>query len=150
MKGWDRDPEVRRFERDALIALAGLAAAALVVGRGNPRGAVGVALGGLLVGASYIAIKGGVDLLLARRAAGAAESAPGLDGSGAASRSGRCGAVWRAVAFLGRFALLALAAYVMLARFHAHPVGILAGVTAPFLAAMAQLPRLRRRAGRLR
>lgn len=165
MSGWDRDPAVRRFERDAIAALAGMAAIALVVRGGNPDAAVGVALGGLLVGASYGAIKSGVDLLLARRAArggeadaprpdaagaGQAEPGPVVGVAGVAPGPSRIGAVLRAASVLARYALLALAAYVMLARFHAHPVGVIGGVTAPFLAAIAQLPRLWRQGSRLR
>ncbi len=49
-----------------------------------------------------------------------------------------------AVKFLIRYALLAIAAYVMLMRFHLHPVGLLAGTLAPFLAAVMQVGRLSR------
>jgi hypothetical protein len=52
-----------------------------------------------------------------------------------------------AVKFFTRYALLAVAAYVMLTRFRLHPVGVLAGATSPFLAALMQvfrMPRVRR------
>jgi hypothetical protein len=37
--------------------------------------------------------------------------------------------------FIGRYALLAVAAYVMLTRLRLHPVGMLVGVSAPVVAA---------------
>jgi hypothetical protein len=46
-----------------------------------------------------------------------------------------------AVTFLTRYALLAVGAYVMLMRFRVHPVGVLAGATTPFVAALVQVVR---------
>lgn len=53
-----------------------------------------------------------------------------------------------AVKFFTRYALLAVAAYVMLTCLRLHPVGVAAGVTSPFLAAVLQVGRLSRRGGR--
>ena len=135
----DHDPLVRRFERDAVIVLAIMAAGALVIRRGNPDGALGVLLGGALMAASYWAIKGAVDLVLAtsRRE------------DGEAPRRARL-LVWQGAKFIGRYALLAVGAYVMLVGLRAHPIGVLCGVSVPVLAAVAQLPRLWRRGARPR
>lgn len=128
----ERDPALRRFERDMLTAWGAMGLAALAFGGGRTEGALGVLTGGLLSVVSYRGLKGGVDALLDR-------------GPGRGRRL-----AWHAVKFIGRFALLAVAAYVMLTRFRAHPVGVLAGVSAPFLAAIAALFRLWRQRARLR
>jgi hypothetical protein len=46
-----------------------------------------------------------------------------------------------AVKFFTRYALLAVGAYVMLTCFRVHPVGLLAGATTPFVAALVQAVR---------
>ena len=160
MRLGDRDPAVRQFERDAVVACLGMALAALAVRGGRPDGAIGVLLGGLLAAVSYHAIKGGVDALLARRGTGTGggpETKAAVDEADRAAppgetreRRSRPRAAWQGAKFIGRYALLALAAYVMLTRFRAHPVGILCGGSSPVLAAAAQIPRLWRRGARLR
>ena len=112
------DRFLRQFERDGAIACVAMAAIALVVERGRPDGAAGVLAGGALSALSYWAIKCGVDVVLT---------------------GGR--RVWLALKFLTRYALLAVGAYVMLACFRVHPVGLLAGATAPFVAAAVQVMR---------
>ena len=153
------DAALRQFERDAVVACLAMAAIALVWQRGRPDAAAGVIAGGALVAVSYRAIKGGVDLVAglaetAGRAAGrpvapaaeqAAEAAPPpaspSDEVRPISRGRR---VLLAVRFLGRYALLAVGAYVMLTCFRVHPAGLVAGATAPFLAAVAQVVRASR------
>jgi len=49
-----------------------------------------------------------------------------------------------AVKFFTRYALLAVAAYVMLTCFRLHPVAVLVGATSPFLAALVLVGRLSR------
>jgi hypothetical protein len=135
----DRDPAVRQFERDAVIVLAVMVVGALILRRGNPDGALGVLLGAALMVVSYWAIKGAVDLLLARR----------RPGGGEAPLRART-LIWQGAKFIGRYALLAVGAYVMLIGLRAHPVGVLCGVSVPVLAAVVQLPRLWRRGARPR
>ena len=102
----ERDPFLRRFERDAIVACAALATAALVWPGGGAWGAASVAGGGLLAATSYRFIKGGVDAV----AAGGTRPAP-------------------LVKYFTRYGILAVAADVKLARFRLHPVGLLAGVS---------------------
>jgi hypothetical protein len=118
----ERDPFVRRLERDALVACGSCTIAALVVGADGVRAAAGVLGGGLLAGISYRAIKGAVDAVSdARRRPRAL------------------------VKFVTRHAILALAAYVMLARLRLSPVGMLVGASSLVLAAAAALARSSRR-----
>jgi len=158
---------LRRFERDLLIAWGALTLGAFVVTWGRAEVAASVAAGGALMGASYLGIKSGADLLAAvvvRPGASGGEM-PGTPGSpqtascesveraglaeGAETGSGakppRHALVVAALKFLGRFALLALLAYGMLAVLRLHPVGLLVGASAPFVAVAAQLIHLRRR-----
>jgi len=158
---------LRRFERDLLLAWGGLTASAFAVTGGRLDVAVGVAAGGALMGVSYLGIKGGADLLVAaigpgtsrddiQRTAGTPQTASGeqvelSEGAEGKERARRARArrrvvVVAALKFLGRFALLALLAYGMLAHLRLHPVGILVGASAPVVAAAAQLRRLRRAA----
>jgi hypothetical protein len=124
----ERDPALRQFERDAVAACAVMAAVALVVRGGRPDVAAGVLAGALLMAASYLAIKGIAGLLVR---------------SGAPGRRALV-----AVKFLGRYALLAVGAYVMLVRFRLHPVGLLAGASVPFVSAVVQVVRAQRASSR--
>jgi hypothetical protein len=159
------DPALRRFERDAagaclVTALVAFGVAAVGSGVGPAlRVGLGVIGGGLLTALSYRAIKGGVDVVM--RAAGAvAASAPEAPGGAVGEAPsepdpgpprGPVLSVGRkaffAVKFFTRYALLAIAAYVMLTCFRLHPVGLVAGATAPFLAAAVQAGRLSRASG---
>jgi hypothetical protein len=142
----ESDRLLKQFERDSVIACLAMAAIALAVERGRPDGAAGVLAGGALMAISYRAIKGGVDVVLAVASKAAARAGTGgtpEGGNGPAAEPaltpGR--RAWLALKFIGRYALLAVGAYVMLACFRVHPVGLLAGATAPFVAAAVQLMR---------
>lgn len=112
------DEALRRFERDALVALVALAVGAFALWPERPSVAAGVAGGGALAWLSYHAIRSAVDAGL---------------GGGAQGAAGR-----RAlVKFFTRHAILALAAYGMMVRLHVDPVGMLVGVSAPVAAATA-------------
>ncbi len=160
------DPALRRFERDAVLACLAMSAVALLGAMLFHRAdlavrlALGVVGGGLLTALSYRAIKGAADLLSdVAVGQGRAEAPLPLEtpGSVAADRQleqdvgpvpppvlsvGRRAVL--AVKFFTRYALLAVAAYVMLTCFRLHPVGVLAGATSPFLAALMQIARLAR------
>src|SRR5687767_11291560 len=116
----ERDPVLRRLERNALIWCIGAAVVALIARLGRPDVALGVLGGGGLVAVSYWAIKSGIDGLLR------------------ASKSASGGAIpMRAIAFallkfVGRYALLGFLAYVMIARLRLHPIGILVGASSLF------------------
>jgi hypothetical protein len=118
----ERDPFVRRLERDALIACGSCMLAAFVVAVDGVRAAAGVLGGGLLAGVSYRAIKGATD---------------------AVTDDGRRPSAL--VKFVTRHAILAIAAYVMLARLRLSPVGMLIGASSLVLAAAAALARSSRR-----
>lgn len=122
----DRDASLRQFERDAAVACGAMALVALAIGRGRPDGAAGVLAGGALAGVSYWGLKGAVDLVA------------GVAGQGGLTPRSRVGL---AVKFFTRYALLAVGAYVMLTCFRVHPVGLLAGATTPFVAALVQAVR---------
>jgi hypothetical protein len=110
----ERDPVLRAFERDAAVACLALAAGALIVPGGGPRLALSVLGGAALSGISYRAIKRAVTALVG-------------GGGGSAAL----------VNFFTRHAILAVAAYVMLARLRLHPVGLMVGASSLVLAAAA-------------
>jgi hypothetical protein len=108
----ERDPFLRRYERDAMVACAALTGGALAWPGGGVWLAASVAGGGLLAATSYRFIKGGVD---------------------AVAGGGRRPAAL--VKYFTRYGILAVAAYVMLARLRLHPIGLLAGVSSLVVAA---------------
>jgi hypothetical protein len=113
----EADPTLRGVERNALIICALMAAGAFFV-RPRPGMAVAVLAGGLLVGFSYWSLKTGVSGLVTAITSGA-------EGGHAPRRN-----LARQLAKLVlRYALLALLAYVMIARLRLHPWGLLAGAS---------------------
>ncbi len=162
--GSESDHLLKQFERDGVAACAAMAVIALAIERGRPDGAAGVVAGGALMALSYWAIKGGVDLVVGisrgragppaqpgdETAAGPAEQPAdggreGPEPSRALSTRRRIGL---ALKFFTRYALLAVGAYVMLACFRVHPLGLLAGATTPFVAAAVQVVRSSRASSR--
>jgi hypothetical protein len=129
----ERDAMLRRFERNLAVVCLVLAVGAALLGRLDVAG--GVLGGGLLAAAGYGAIKSAVDLLVV----GALES-----DEPARRRVSLWRRVWIVVKFLGRYALLALGAYVMLTSLRMHPVGLLLGASAPVLSAVIELVRMSR------
>ena len=123
----ERDPALRRFEIDALIVWGALTAVAFVMTGGRLDVALGVAAGGALMAVSYLGIRGGADVLVA---------------AVQPRRPTRRVLAMAALKFLGRFALLAVGAYVILTRLRLHPLGVLAGASVPVIAAAMQVPRL--------
>jgi hypothetical protein len=129
----DADPSLRRIERTSIVACLAMAAAALAIARGAPGPALGVLGGGILVGVSYRAIRSGVNGLVAL-----------LDQPVEAERrpetSVRPG--WTVTKLATRYALLAVLAYVMIARLRLHPVGLLVGASSVVAAASVEALRL--------
>ena len=113
----ERDPTLRGVERNALVigALMTLAACFL---RPWPDLALGVIGGALLVGFSYWSLKSGVSAMAA------VLSPAGADGARARVNMRR-----ELAKLVLRYALLALLAYVMIARLRLHPWGLLAGAS---------------------
>ncbi len=132
----ESDPSLRRVQRDSWILCAVAAAAALVLQRGQPDGALGVVAGAALMAFSYRAIRGGVTAIV-RRAAGTGQASPGT----AVSR-GRIS--WTLVTFVGRYVVIAVAAWVVLVPLRAHPLGLFAGVSVPVAAIGIEALRLLR------
>ena len=114
------DPVLQSVERNSLVIGAAMTAAALFV-RPRPQLAIGVAGGAFLVGVSYWTLKRGVTMLAA--VASNVANTPDADRK---SRGNVARELWKLVL---RYALLALLAYVMIARLRLHPWGLLAGAS---------------------
>jgi hypothetical protein len=112
------DLSLKRIERTAIMVCLGMLVPALALA--GPSAALGVLGGGLLAGVSYSTIVSSVSALTARLA-----PPPGA-GPDAATRPGRA---WTLFKTAFRYALLALLAYVMIARLRLHPLGLLAGAS---------------------
>jgi hypothetical protein len=119
-----------RIARDTGITCALGALAAAVVWPGEWRLPLGVIGGGALVGLSLWAIRGTVDAWLGGVSRGEIV-APGA----------QLRASWGLVKFFTRYAMLAVAGYVMMARLHLDPIGMLAGVSALGVAAGVEVVR---------
>jgi uncharacterized protein YuzB (UPF0349 family) len=118
------DPSLRRIERDALLMCGVTAAAAFVVGKGDVAALLGVVAGTALMAASYVWIRHGVDALVSRaspdHAAVNPPSTPAI--------------AWTFVRFVGRYGLIAVAAWIVLVPLGASPSWLFAGVTVPVVA----------------
>jgi hypothetical protein len=106
---------LRRVERNAILACAVMAALACAIARGDVAAAAGVLGGGALVWISYRGIKGGIDVLVGG-ATGRVNIAIGL------------------VKFFTRYAILAVAAYVIMARLRMPPLAVFAGASSLVIA----------------
>ena len=132
----ERDESLCRIERDSAIACLVMAVAALILQRGSLNGAVGVAGGGALMAFSYRALRAGVDAMVSRAAS--------ADGAALPS-GGRVSVMWPILRFVLRYGMMGLAAWLLLVPLHAHPVGVVAGVSAPVVAMTIEAIRLLRR-----
>jgi hypothetical protein len=117
----------RRLGRTAAAVCALMAVIALAVS--GVRAAVGVLGGGLLIAISYVSLAGGTAVL-----SDVASGSVRVD----RARASRAAAV----RIIGRYALLGLLAYVMIARLRLHPVGLLAGASSVVAAACIEAVRL--------
>jgi hypothetical protein len=126
---FDPDPLLRRLERTGLAWCLGVAAVALAVRGGRPDVALGVLGGGVLMGLSYWAIRSSVTALVALVTPGGSPT-PRVP-------KGRL-----LLQLAGRYALLGLLAYGMIARLRLHPVGLVLGVSSLFVAAVVEVVRL--------
>jgi hypothetical protein len=137
----ESDQFLRRLERTAIVVCLSMAVVALLVTlRIAP--AIAVLGGGLLIGVSYWTIGLGVHAL-----AGAFLGPPATrDVTGgepideAPSARPRTG--WTLARVVLRYALLALLAYVMIARLRLHPIALLAGASSVAAAASIEAVRL--------
>ena len=118
-------PALRRVERDGMIACAVMAAAAWALARGAVAAPFGVLGGGALAWISYHGIKGGID----------AVAYGGVDGWTAGRRARGL------VKFFTRYAILALAAYVIMARLRLPPLAVFAGASSLVVAVAVEAAR---------
>ena len=110
---------LRRVQATAVVVCLVFAVLAVVVTRGRLSPALAVLAGGSLAGVSYWMLASGVtgvvDLMLPR--------------SGESARFTPRSRVAITGQLAGRYALLALLAYVMIARLRLHPLGLLVGAS---------------------
>lgn len=118
----ETDPALRRIERYSLIACAVLAVAAGIVTR-RVEAPLGVLGGGALVAISYRGIKAGIAV---------------LGEAGAGGRGGARSVAIGLVKFFTRYAILAIAAYVIMARLRLPPVAVFAGASSLVIAVMVE------------
>jgi hypothetical protein len=107
------DPSLRRIERTAVLVCLGMALSAWIAA--GPWAAFGVLGGGLLSAFSYRTIASAVSAVTAAMT-------PRAEGD-------RRVGFWKVLKVGGRYALLTLLAYVMIARLRLHPLGLLAGAS---------------------
>jgi hypothetical protein len=119
----DVDSVLQRVERDGLIACGAMAAAAWALARGDTNAPLGVMGGGVLVWISYRGIKSGIDALTGIGGGTRLKAAIGL------------------VKFFTRYAILALAAYVIMARLRLPPLAVFAGASSLVVAVAVEAVR---------
>jgi len=116
----ERDPVLRRVERDAVVACAALAVIAAALTPSHLPAAARVVGGGVLVWISYRGIKGGIDA--------AVEFGGNRPGSG-----------WFGlVKFFTRYGILAAVAYVIMARLSLPPVAVVVGASSFVIAVIVE------------
>ena len=116
-------PVLRRIERDGIIACVAMAGASWAIAQGEVEAPLGVLAGGALVAGSYRGVKSGIDVLVAappQGRAGPRSRVPGL------------------VKFFTRYAILAGAAYVIMARLRLPPLAVFAGASSIVVAVMVE------------
>ena len=126
----DADPSLRRVELTSGAVCAAMALVALPIS--GIAGAAAVLAGGLLVAVSYGSLKSGVGGMLS-------VMPPASPRRGVRDRRQ---IAQIALKIVGRYALLALLAYVMIARLRLQPVGLMAGVSSVVAAASIEAIRL--------
>ena len=119
------DAVVRRIERTALAFCGVMTIAAVVLAKGSAGPGIAVLAGGLLIATSYWSIKAGVSRLV------------GSDDAMARVPRARI-----AFQLAGRYALLALMAYVMIVRLRLPPLGLIAGASSVVAAVGVEAARL--------
>jgi hypothetical protein len=127
---------LRRVERDGMIACAVMAAAAWALARGAVDAPLGVLGGGVLAWISYRGIKGGIDAVAYGPADLSAEAPSAKVDGWTAGRRAR-----GLVKFFTRYAILALAAYVIMARLRLPPLAVFAGASSLVVAVAVEAVR---------
>ena len=111
---------VQRLERTTIISIGALTLIAFLLRPTQPLVALGVVGGGVLAALSYWGLRAIADVV--GNPADFGKKRPSFR-------------VFALVKFFTRHAILALAAYGMMARLELHPIGLLIGVSAPGVAA---------------
>lgn len=133
------DAMLGRLQRDTLWVGAVMSASAILLWPDAPGRGAGVVGGVLLAALAYAGIRAGVDAAIGSLQRPSESAGSGQETSGnTAGRTPSRGFV----KFFTRHAMLALGAYVMIARFELDPVAMLAGVTAPAVAAGIEFVRI--------
>jgi hypothetical protein len=114
----ETDPVIRRLQTGALVWCVGAMALSLALWPQRLDVAAGIVAGGVLAAVSFLAIKSSIDTVLGLMTQ--ARDDP------RAKRRAATGALAKMV---GRYALLAVLAYVMIARLRLHPIGLVVGVS---------------------
>jgi hypothetical protein len=120
------DGLLRRVARDTAVAVVVMAGALYGWRPAEPRLALGVVGGGVLMAAAWWAIGGLVNQAVR---------------SGQSGENRRISGGFQLVKFFTRHAILAFAAYGMMARLQLHPVGLLMGVSAVLVGATMEAAR---------
>jgi hypothetical protein len=110
---------LQRVRTTAIVVCLGFAALAAALSGGQMRPVIAVLAGGFLVGVSYWLLASGVTDVVDVLAPGTGESA----------RPARRSRAMMTLKLVGRYALLTLLAYVMIARLRLHPLGLLVGAS---------------------
>jgi len=110
----DADRLLRHFERDIVLAAAALSGFAVTLPGGGAWMGLSVLAGAALGWFSFATTRSGVDAAVRRRAR-----------------------AWTLVKIFTRYGILAVAAYVILARFRLSPAGVVVGTTVLAVAAAA-------------
>jgi hypothetical protein len=122
----ETDAILRRVERNAIIACASMTLAAAILAREHVAAAAGVIAGGALAAVSYRGIKAGADALAGHGSAG--------------QKTGKNAAIGL-VKFFTRYGILAIVAYVIMARARLPPIAVIAGASSLVVAVMVEAAR---------
>jgi hypothetical protein len=125
----EHDPVLRRVESTSIVACGVMAAIAAAIAGGSIAAALGVIAGGALVAISYRGLKSGIDTLAGAR--------PTVESFVTTAQKRRKTAA-ALVKFFTRYAILALAAYVIMARLRLPPVAVVAGASSLVVAIMIE------------
>jgi hypothetical protein len=124
---------LRRLESTSVVACLAMAGLAIAFTSGRTASGLAVLGGGVLIAFSYWTIGCGIGAL-----GGFFSASRATSDRTALPRS----VVWTMAKVVGRHALLALLAYVMIARLRLHPLGLLAGASSVVVAASVEAFRL--------
>ncbi len=119
----------KRIERTAVVICLLMSVAALALTRGRAAAALAVLAGGLLASVSYRLIVASAGTLATTLAPPGGTTPTGSQESGLPAPQPRRSPVVAGATAAGRYALLALLAYVMIARLRLPPLGLLAGAS---------------------